>query len=206
MMIELIERRGAPLRALDFGGGRGDWAHLARAAGLEVVVMDVASATFGELERWGIRCEKPLAGTACEFGIIHVEQVFEHLPHPASTLARLVPLLAPKGIVALGVPWDPQLAAKLRQPNWRAPKHSPVSLNAVAPLEHLNAFSPIGLHRLASRHGLAVLRTDGWDLPTGLAPAGISPQRRLRGVLRAWLRDEYRPAFALTQTQFFEIA
>jgi SAM-dependent methyltransferase len=199
MLVEWCESRGAPLRALDFGAGRGDWARLAAAAGLEVTVMDVATDAFPSLRAAGIHCELPFGGPADRFGLIHAEQVLEHLPDPAGTVARLANLLAQGGILALGVPRDDGLDEKLRAPDWLAPKHSPASLNAVAPLEHLNAFTPSGLELLGKRHGLARVLPHGWSL----LPEAPSLRAGLRQFLRRRLRLEYHEAMALTQTQFF---
>jgi SAM-dependent methyltransferase len=139
------------------------------------------------------------------FDFINTEQVFEHLPSPGDDLRRLVQALRPNGVLKIGVPYDPQLRRKLDCPDWIAAKNSPASLNAVAPIEHLNHFEPASLDALCSQAGLVRLSIRGWTLVcAGDAPTYRRPKQRLAMGLRKLTGDFYRPYFALTQTGFFQ--
>lgn len=203
MVARQLDASALPKRALDFGAGLGGWARLAHAAGFNVSVMDVATNAFPALEAAGIRCTLPFATDEHAFSLIHLEQVLEHLADPADTLNRLCARLAPEGILVLGVPHDPALAEKLRAPDWLAPKSDSASLNAVAPLEHLNAFSPLGLRQLAARFNLIELQPQGWTLHRAdRLPADL--RTRIATRLRRRLREQYQPAWALSQTVFLQ--
>jgi SAM-dependent methyltransferase len=203
MVARQLDAARLPRTALDFGAGTGGWARLAQAAGFTVTAMDVATAAFPRLTAAGIHCTLPFATTASDFSLIHVEQVLEHLADPAGTLAQLVERLRAGGIIVAGVPHDPALADKLAAPDWLAPKHDRTSLNAVAPLEHLNAFSPAGLRSLGERFGLTSLEPHGWELRRPGQPAP-SLRSQVGTRLRRRLREHYQPAWALTQTVFLQ--
>lgn len=203
MLARALDEQGLPKKALDYGVGTGAWARLARAAGFDVTGMDVAEGSFARLAAEGIRCVTPFSVPDADFSLIHAEQVFEHLAFPDDVLRELTARLRPRGLVAIGVPHDPDLPEKLRTPDWLAPKTSPRSLNAVAPLEHLNAFSPAGLRRLAETNGLVPLDVRGWQLQHGAA-AAVTVRDRLGSWLRQRLGDWYRPAWSLTQTVFWQ--
>jgi SAM-dependent methyltransferase len=203
MVSRQLDALGRPKKALDFGAGAGGWARLAQSAGYDVTIMDIAPGSFPRLSAAGIRCAAPFSIPDRDFSLVHVEQVLEHLPDPSATFGRLVEHLGPRGIVIVGVPHDPALPKKLLAPDWLAAKHEAASLNAVAPLEHLNAFSPAGFRLLGERHGLERLETQGWELhPAGRAPGHL--RARIGRALRRRLRDYYQPAWALTQTLFLQ--
>lgn len=205
MVVRFLQPRVARPSVLDFGTGDGQWAQLAAAAGLDTHACDLSDHAFPLLESRGITCHRLDALPAALFDFINTEQVFEHLPRPAEELAHLVQALRPGGIIKIGVPHDPQLRQKLRQPDWTAPKNSPASLNGVAPLEHLNHFELTSLRAMGKQAGVVPLTVVGWNLCTSDAS---STQQGLRFRFGNWLRkrlgDFYRPHFALTQTCFFQ--
>jgi len=187
---------------LDFGTGGGSWALLAAASGLATHACDVSDRAFARLEAAGVHCHRPDALPEGRFDIINAEQVFEHLADPAAVLAALVRALKPAGMIKIGVPHDPGLRRKLAQPVWSAAKNTPESLNAVAPVEHLNHFEPASLRALAARSGLESRRVVGWDLLRAGERPGGGARARLGRWLRARLGDDYRPLRGLTQTIF----
>jgi len=204
MVVRFLQRTGPHPRVLDFGTGNGQWALLAAASGLATHASDLSDHAFARLEASGITCHRSRELPPAHFDFINTEQVFEHLPDPFAQLAALRRSLRPGGVIKIGVPHDPRLRDKLRQPDWLAPKNSPASLNGVAPIEHLNHFEPASLRALATRAGFEPLGVFGWDLA---APAQFalyqSPRARLGRWLRGKLGDVHRPHHALTQTAFF---
>lgn len=188
---------------LDFGTGEGRWARLAAACGVAAHACDVSTHAFAKLTGHGVTCHLTDQLPDEHFDFINTEQVFEHLPEPAATIRSCAAALKPGGTLKIGVPHDPELLGKLRAPDWTAPKHSPASLNAVAPIEHLNHFTPRSLDCLARNAGLERLEVTGWDL---IQPAYEPPptlrQRITRG-LRERLHETYRPYHSLTQTAFY---
>jgi 2-polyprenyl-3-methyl-5-hydroxy-6-metoxy-1,4-benzoquinol methylase len=91
---------------------------------------------------------------ADRFHFINTEQVFEHLVDPMAELLRLASALRPGGLVRISVPNGTAVESRLSNPDWNAAKGSPRSLNAVAPLEHINCFNHRSLETLGVRAGL----------------------------------------------------
>ena len=204
MVVRFLQPMVPRPRVLDFGTGDGQWALLAAASGLDSHASDLSDHAFARLESGGVTCHPGNALPSGHFDFINTEQVFEHLPDPAAQAAALRRSLRSGGVIKIGVPHDPRLREKLRQPDWLAPKNSPASLNGVAPIEHLNHFEPASLQAMAARAGLEPLAVLGWDLATlSQLSTRQSPRSRLSRWLRGRLGDGYRPHHALTQTAFF---
>ena len=202
MVVRFLQPRVARPAVLDFGTGEGQWARLAASTGLATHACDVSDHAFARLAAAGITCHRTSELPHAAFDFINTEQVFEHLPRPADEVVRLAAALRPGGVLKIGVPHDPLLRKKLGSPDWLAPKNSPASLNGIAPVEHLNHFSPEALRHLAARAGLEALAVRGWELlPGATRRPGLRSQVALR--VRTRLRDVYRPAYPLTQTAFF---
>jgi SAM-dependent methyltransferase len=204
MVVRFVEAQGVEPRVLDFGGGNGDWCRLAATAHLDVSSSDLSSHAFPSLEAAGIRCYSPSKLPRERFHFVHTEQVFEHVVDPLPVARGLWESLLPHGVLQIGVPYDPTVREKLRQPDWRAPKHTSRSLNAVAPIEHLNHFEPRSLDALARRAGFAPLNVDGWTLRD---PSAAKERRTLRQwiarSLRTRLGEVHHPAHRLAQTRFY---
>lgn len=205
MVVRFLQPRVPCPRVLDFGTGEGRWATIAAAAGLTTGATDLTSHAFATLQRHGIACFDPAALAPADFDFINTEQVCEHLAAPAAILDQLSRVLRPGGVLKIGVPHDPNLRRKLRQPDWLAPKNSPDSLNGVAPIEHLNHFEPTSLIALAVRAGLQPLQIRGWTLVSPRSPPdSFGPRQRLGLWLRTKIGADYRTYHTLTQTIFFE--
>lgn len=190
---------------LDFGTGNGNWAILAGAAGLDTHASDLSPHAFDRLRTRGVTCHLHATLPQDQFDFINTEQVFEHLIDPIGQLQVLAQSLRPGGIIKIGVPYDPQLRAKLKAPDWTAPKNSAASLNGVAPLEHLNHFEPSSLDALAARCGLEPLVIKGWELVSRRQAARAQPLlQKIGRWLRHRLGEIYRPHHRLTQTRFFQ--
>lgn len=141
------------ITVLDYGMGWGDWLRMARAFGLDAVGTDL-SATRSALGSTDISVIDPDDLPSAAFHFINTEQVFEHLVEPRETGLRLAAALRPGGILRISVPSGRNVMQLLRDPDWSAPKGSVNSLNAVAPLEHVNCFSHESLLVLAKHLGV----------------------------------------------------
>lgn len=204
MIVRFLHPTESRPIALDFGTGDGRWAMQAAASGLDVHGTDLSAHAFPHLRKFGITCHSPDELPEQHFHFINTEQVFEHLTTPSDWVKKLAQALRPGGVLKIGTPYDRGLRQKLRQPDWSAPKNDPRSLNAVAPIEHLNHYEPESLTALARGAGLIRLETQGWDL---FRPDDNTKPRNLRSRLARMLRDatgdRYRPLLPLTQTHFF---
>ncbi|MDB5340384.1 MAG: putative methyltransferase [Planctomycetaceae bacterium] len=204
MVIRFLQRDIARPKVLDFGCGGGNWALLAETLGLPTTATDLSDEAANRLRARGIEWISPfnIGDAWCDF--INTEQVFEHLVNPQDIVRRLSQALRPGGILKIGVPHHPTLRAKLKKPDWTAQKSSPRSLNAVAPIEHLNHFESASLVALAARAGLKPLYPIGWELvPESGLRRHLTLKRRVALYLKRRLRDVYRPYHILTQTMFF---
>jgi hypothetical protein len=72
------------------------------------------------------------------FHFINAEQVFEHLVAPAQVMQWLAGSLVHGGLLRISVPNGAGVESLVAQADWAASKGSPRSLNAIAPLEHIN--------------------------------------------------------------------
>ena len=143
-----------PLRALDFGMGWGEWSLMARAFGCEVTGMELSEARLRHAHALGIETLSLDPLPERRFDVIHTEQVMEHLAAPLMILRQLRSLLVPGGVVKISVPDGRRVKTQLATADWAAPKGSLHSLNAVAPLEHLNCFHHDSLVQMAHVAGL----------------------------------------------------
>jgi len=152
--LRFLGRPAREMRVFDFGMGWGDFCRMARAFGCSVFGAEIAEARLQRARSEGIvvlsRDEIPRH----QFDWIRAEQVLEHLPDPAGAVQHLTQSLAPAGIIKIGVPNGTAIKARLSMGDWLAPKKSERSLNAVAPLEHINCFSHDALVALGRRAGL----------------------------------------------------
>src|SRR5439155_15817049 len=89
---------------------------------------------------YGVKTRTRADLVADSFDFVNTEQVLEHLADPLETLADLRVGLRPDGLLKVSVPEGRGIEQRLRKPDWTAAKGSRSSLNAVAPLEHLNCF------------------------------------------------------------------
>ena len=143
------------LSCLDFGMGWGHWCRIARGFGCEVAGVELSEARIAFAKKAGLEVIAPDEISSRRFDYIHTEQVFEHIPHPLATLCELKRALKPGGLIRLSVPDGWEIRRKLARGNWLTGKGSRESLNAVAPLEHINCFHYAVIVRLATRAGLA---------------------------------------------------
>lgn len=155
-------------RVLDFGGGWGVWADVARALGCEVFIVELSEERVAFNRRKGFEATtnfEALGGTT--FALINADQVFEHLADPLDILQKLVTYLEPGGVVSISVPpvrYPPDLVKVICKGPFQ-------------PLEHINAFSKSSLSRLFQEVGLTPI----------FVPDAIV-QWHIRNITRAFFR------------------
>lgn len=149
-----LDKNPADVRFFDFGMGWGRWCRLASGFGCQVSGAELSAERISHARSLGIAIVAWDEIPNQRFNFINTEQVFEHLVAPRETLLHLVKALAPGGLLKLSVPNGTKTTKLLQHPDWTAPKRAPCSLNAVAPLEHINCFSRETLLRFGSEAGL----------------------------------------------------
>ncbi len=207
MVLRYLDAQfGRQPRTLDYGCGPGQWLRFIGAYAADAHGCDVALDARSSVEKWGARFF-PADGIAeqAPFDFIHTEQVLEHVSDPHGVISALANKLSPGGVLQIGVPFDPELKSKVEAPDWNASKNTPASMNALAPLEHLQHFSPQSFPILAERLGLEVLSTEGWALisPTEKRTAIEVARRRVAALLRR-RQEEYHPYWRRAQTWFLQ--
>lgn len=175
--LERLRKPHPEVRILDFGAGWGNFCLLARAFECQVEAIELSPSRIERIESLGIPIVAFERLLPNRYDFIHTEQVFEHLTDPRATLSALANALRVGGIVKLSVPNGADIARRLKRWNWISEKGSKDSLNAVAPLEHLNCFNHFSLRRLAALVGLRYLPS--FDRPKAW-PARLA--RRVRGA------------------------
>lgn len=166
----LFRRLGKPpgkVRFLDYGFGHGRWARVARALGATVFATEISEEKKAYAAGIGVEIIADEEVDHLRFDIVHTEQVFEHLVDPAKDFRRLaavtdgflkfaVPhsgnikrLLATRGMIAES-PFKQVLQG-------RALNRTQNTYVAIQPLEHLNAYFPKTVERLAADNGMHVV-------------------------------------------------
>jgi SAM-dependent methyltransferase len=188
-MIRYWGRSPSSLRVLDFGAGAGLWLKMVDAYGCEPHAAELSAGRAADLQARGITFHALDALPSETFHFINAEQVFEHLVDPRGTIRLLAGALVPGGLLRIAVPNGTAVESLLADPDWGAAKGTPGSLNAVAPLEHINTFTHESLVRLGEQ---ASLRPFNFPLrqfmhPTErarfIASAVVHSARRRKGTM-----------------------
>lgn len=153
-VVTWFRRPPSELSCLDFGMGWGHWCRIARGFGCAVAGVELSDARIAFAKKAGLEVIAHGDLATRKFDYINTEQVFEHIPHPLATLLELKHSLKPGGLLRISVPDGWGIKRKLERGHWLAPKMSRDSLNAVAPLEHINCFDYHAIVKLAARAGL----------------------------------------------------
>jgi SAM-dependent methyltransferase len=155
--VSLFGLPSVELDVLDFGAGSGMWLRFAQAYGCRTAAVELTVGAGGTVPG-ADRTYAVDALPEAAFHYVNAEQVFEHLVDPALEMDRIARSLRPGGIVRVGVPSTTGLDPALAASDWSAPKGTARSLNAVAPLEHLNCYAGRSLQRLGVDGGLEPFR------------------------------------------------
>lgn len=178
------ERR---LRVLDFGMGWSTWLQFARSFGATVYGADLSEPKIAFARSLGIPVLSLAEISAMRFDLICTEQVFEHVPHPASLLETLAASLAPSGYLKISVPPGRTVKALLSRWRWKDAITRQDELMPVQPLEHINCFTSRSLDAFAARHGLERAPISPWRA-IACSFGWLSARSALKNVLRPLYR------------------
>jgi len=173
-IAKYLRRTGRDLQLLDFSMGWGLWCRIAQDYGCDVHGTEYSRSRSDYARGMGVEVIAYEEIGDHRYDFINTEQVFEHIPRPHETFSYLKGSLKPNGILKVAVPDGHGIKGRLARWRWTAPKGDADSLNAVAPLEHINCFGRHSLCRMAEDAGLAPV-----DLPGVSSPPTRSLERRL---------------------------
>lgn len=139
-LIAYFRRRPAELAFFDFGMGWGQWLLMAKAFGCQTAGAELSEARINHAHANGLKTITWDEIPGQQFDFINTEQVFEHIPEPLETLRHLKKALKPGGLIKISVPDAEGIDRRLEIMDWQAPRKHRNSLNAVAPLEHINCY------------------------------------------------------------------
>jgi len=183
--LDCLDKAPRDVRFLDFGMGFGNWCILAKGFGCDAWGTDLsedqsnhAAASGIQLFDWNAPSDRP-------FDFINAEQVFEHLTDPLDTLKEFRQMIDDNGVVRISVPvgWD--VKRRLAIGDWSVADDHPDSLNAVAPLQHINCFNFTSLRIMAETAGFRLL-----EFP----PGEFRPSTN-REAVKLLLLNVYRSVF-----------
>jgi SAM-dependent methyltransferase len=195
-MMRLIDRlmpEGSERRLLDFGCGAGGFLIEARAAGFEVMGLELNRALARHVEKTaGVPVQQGVVSDVSfaneRFNVILSSQVFEHLLDPRGTLEELREHLVPPGLLLIEVPNLLDIRERLRR-------------GSLMDDSHLFYFSARGLSALLADLGFRVRRVE-----QGLRPYRFFPAAARRGPLGLWGAAERMLAFLGVRTVLSIIA
>jgi len=156
-LISYFKETPNNLTFLDFGMGWGKWCLMAKAFGCKVYGLELSEARIAYAKSNGLDVLKNTDLSKYEFDYINTDQVFEHIPKPLETLQDLIQCLKPNGVIKISVPNGNTIEKVLEHMDWNAKKGESNSLNAVAPLEHINCFKSQTIKKLASQCDLELI-------------------------------------------------
>lgn len=145
------------LHFFDFGMGWGTWCKMGHGFGIKTYGAELSAARQAHCKEYGIEVVDLSDVGNHQFEVINTDQVFEHLANPFEILSQLVAGLRPGGLVHIFVPNGFDIQRRLQKANWSLDKHHPMSLNPIAPLEHINCFNQESLVHLGKRLSLKLI-------------------------------------------------
>ncbi len=147
-LVKLFKTPPAKLKFLDFGMGWGQWIIIAKALGIQSFGVEISTKQIEFVSKNGVEIIPYDGLEKYEFDFINTEQVFEHLANPLNTLLYLKKFLSTKGLLKISVPYVDNLENRLSEMDWSAQKWTNNSLNFIAPLEHINYYTPDSLLKM----------------------------------------------------------
>jgi len=157
-IIDHFDKKPHELKLLDFGMGWGLLARIANAYGCQSYGIEISPIKKEYAIKSGVLIANENQLPTSYFDYINADQVFEHIPNPLQTLKKLVISLKDQGVIRISVPNGWNIPAILNDQNWSIPKFQSNSLNAIAPLEHINCFNEKSLTALAHHADLKIIR------------------------------------------------
>lgn len=184
-----LTQSGAPRTSLDYGCGWGEWGRMTQAFGYDTWGTELSPSRRIHAEKIGIRIVSDSELPDTHFGLINLDQVLEHMPNPHACLVLLAAKLHPGGILRLAVPHAGKVARAFKSFDRELTRPRLGGLNAIAPLEHLNAFTQTGLLHLARQAGLVQMRPSWRRL---VATTNLTPGTVAKSLLRLfYLRSRH---------------
>jgi 2-polyprenyl-3-methyl-5-hydroxy-6-metoxy-1,4-benzoquinol methylase len=150
-LIAHFKQHPSSLSFLDFGMGWGQWALMAKAFGCNSYGIELSKQRIEHAQLNGIKVLSWEKLPEHRFDFINTEQVFEHIPDPIPTLRYLTRSLKDPGIIKISVPPAKDIKRRLKLMDWKLPKANKLSLNPVAPLEHINFFRRTSIIKMAEQ-------------------------------------------------------
>lgn len=156
-VIEYFNQDPYELKFLDFGMGWSEWCRLSLSMGVNTYGVELSQdrIQFARMHQIEVLDFNNLPENYFDF--INTEQVFEHISNPFETLAHLVKGLKSGGVIKISVPNGKNAERNIKLQNWDADKNEDISMNAVAPLEHINCFVTESLLIMAEKNGLELV-------------------------------------------------
>jgi SAM-dependent methyltransferase len=176
--------RSGRVRLLDYGCGHGEFVAAARAIGIGAVGIDFAPdrARHGAVAMYPSLDALQAAGAdQPPFDAVTLFEVLEHLADPRGTLESLAPLMRPGAVLVLETP-DTTGITDLRTYS---------DYLAIAPLGHINGFTPATLRQIAERAGFRAVRPPPYWVTTSWRQALKSSLRNLIAPLRRATTSQY---------------
>lgn len=147
-MKKIFSNPTKQIQIYDFGMGWGEYLAIAKAIGFNCHGSEIEPTRVANAKKMGINIVD-LQKNNIKFDVIIAEQVFEHLTKPRETLIMLRNALKKDGIIKISVPHSRNIRRITNTPDWEAAKGSKMSINPLAPLEHLQYFNRRSLIILA---------------------------------------------------------
>lgn len=186
-IVAWMPRRPGGLRVLDHGMGWGKWALMCKAFGCRASGTELSPTRIAYAKSNGIDVIAWDDLPNHRFDFINTEQVFEHLPDVLGTLKHLRRALDRGGLIKVSVPNAHDIDRRLEKLDWAAPVESSDSLNAVAPLEHINCIRRTSFATMAERAGMVEV-----EMPLSLQYAYNTDWSDARKVAKNLARPVYR--------------
>lgn len=150
-IVSFFKKKPSSLLFLDFGTGWGKWALIAKAFGCNVYGLEISQGCVEYVKSNKIKMIKFSEIHQYRFDFINIEQVFEHIAKPLQVLSYLKEALKTDGFLKISVPTANDINRRLKIMDWNAAKGTRNSINAIAPLEHINFFRRFSLQKMAGK-------------------------------------------------------
>ncbi len=184
------------MRTFDYGMGWALWARIAKDIGCESYGFDLSTQRMDAACQQGVRVLEADNFPLDSFDFINTDQVFEHVPDPLALAEKLSTLLRPGGILKISVPNGSDIIKRLKIGNWDATKGTKESLNAIAPLEHINCFNAKTLITMAIAAKLMPISVNMFQQFSFIFHKNsinlTKPKETMKAFIRPWYRFHNR--------------
>ena len=148
----LLSKPPHQVEILEFGMGWGYWSRMASAFGYQVRGLELSPERVEHAQSLGVEVIEALPAPGPVFDFVYSNQVLEHVEEPLQSLVELGKRIKPGGIIYLRVPDARGIESQLHKNGWQA------EMDAIHPLEHINAFTRKSLCSMASKAGFGVIQ------------------------------------------------